>query len=158
MRTCADIYTSVGIKYPSSIAAIISFYFDLNRGMELNSRNQNMDLFISKEDCLNKYFENPNFWNRVTLFAKKCYNRIQLYTIGQIGAFIAFQVYDKNQSIEVIESFLSQLFEETVDQYKCTRSLRQLICHDKLGKKLITIKKSIELLFRAYENYSLHSC
>jgi len=151
VRPLSDIFD---ISQACSQAAITSSI--VVRYMELSSRcgkitgsgSSAKQLNISKQEVLEKYLTNSEFWNKVVKLSANCYTKYRLYTTSEIGSFYAYLILDCKKDESTVRKFFMQLFSIEQDSYTCTSTLRDFLMKigltnrklDKKVKHMILIK------------------
>lgn len=151
-RSAGDVFQIEGIKNAKQIAAGISMYIKITKGKGFNS-NSNQVAKLSHIDILERYNEDPEFYQSICNLSFKMFLKVPIYTVGQIFANMVYLIKFKEYSAEKVIDFFNMLFGVVEKHNVHTTTLREVLIKDAMSQKKFTSNLRTKLLIRTWNNY-----
>lgn len=122
-RNLADLFKMNGVKDAVTVSAIINRFFVMGGTNSFISSNRYscapapgavLNSKTTIDAKYNEYFANPDLWDDIVSYARRCYKNTRLLRISDIGGMYAFLYLRVHHSDEEIRGFFNRLcFTET---------------------------------------------
>lgn len=119
-RTLADMMKFDGVTSPNCVAAVINKYFTIKAGgVFMNSErhgdggkgrhSQSSKWNYSMKEKIDEYKSSPDLYDRIALYAHRCYEASNLLLVSEVGGTYAYLLKDKMHPEERIRGFFDSL-------------------------------------------------
>jgi len=150
LRSTGDILKIDGVKNSTNIGGIITAYCVLKSDISFQRRGSGKEIKLTRLDILQTYESMPEFWQELNSISAKCNLKLRIFTISQIGGFMAYNILEKNKKTDLLSEFLFELFGINDDKYTCTKTFREYLIKDALSNRKLSLKTKMEKLDKIY--------
>lgn len=160
-RNLADLFKINGVKYTTDVSATINRFFAMggtnsfvssNRSSKVSGTSGNLIRKTTIDAKYNEYFANPDLWDDIVLYARRCYKNTRLLRTSDIGGMYAFLYLRMHHSDEEIRGFFDRLcFTET--DIDVINRLRDLLIRDLVSKAPMTSFVKSQYLVKTWNYY-----
>jgi hypothetical protein len=160
-RGLCDVFAIENILNYKSISAIISKYNALILGhiSYLGFGNSNQSGGVKKKikftniEALDLYNSKKELFQEIHHVADRCYGRIKLFPVSQIGAFMYYLIVDKKHNKEKVFSFFTQLFFNENVENKSIYNLREKLINGSIGQFVMVSKLKYIYLVKCWNAF-----
>lgn len=160
-RNLADLFKMNGVKDAVTVSAIINRFFAMGGTNSFISSNRYsrapapgtvLNSKTTIDAKYNEYFANPDLWDDIASYARRCYKNTRLLRISDIGGMYAFLYLRVHHSDEEIRGFFNRLcFTET--DVNVINLLRDTLIRDLTSKIPMTSLVKSQYLTKAWNYY-----
>lgn len=163
-RNLADLFKMNGVKDAVAVSAIINRFFAMSvTNSFISSNRYNLshggDSVSGKvirkttiDAKYNEYFANPDLWDDIVSYARRCYKNTRLLRASDIGGMYAFLYLRMHHSDDEIRGFFNRLcFTET--DVNVINLLRDTLIRDLTSKTPMTSLVKSQYLTKAWNYY-----
>lgn len=163
-RNLADLFKMNGVKDAVTVSAIINRFFVIGETNSFissnrysNSRGGNpvpgrANRKTTIDEKYNEYFVNPDLWDDIVSYARRCYKNTRLLRTSDIGGMYAFLYLRMHHSDDEIRGFFNRLcFTET--DVNVINLLRDTLIRDLTSKTPMTSLVKSQYLTKAWNYY-----
>ena len=121
----------------------------ISRGGSTNGINKNISTIEAK---YNTYYLFQNIFDECSLYASCLYDRVNFFTVGEIGGIYAYLYIDLHHSEDEIKGFFDRLFINQTDN-NVINLLRDKLIRDLGATNKMTAATKQSLLAKAWNYY-----
>jgi hypothetical protein len=149
VRNATDSFYISGVKNSNAVPSMISLNYALSRGGRDKSMQKNAKL--SNSELLDKYNENPIFWDDVSRKSITWYHNFSKILVPSIigGLYSMFHSRDSKQA----ELFMIQLCEGVDITNSTIIILRNILLKDKISAKKMPVNMKVALIIKCWNFY-----
>jgi hypothetical protein len=163
-RNLADLFKMNGVKDATNVSATINRFFAISETNSFISSNRynnshgggtisgNLKCKITIDAKYNEYFANPDLWDNIVLYARRCYKNTRLLRVSDIGGMYAFLYLRMHHSDEEIIGFFDRLCFTQTD-VNVINLLRDLLIRDLVSKNPMTSLVKSQYLVKTWNYY-----
>lgn len=143
-RNLNDLLRIDGVKEANNIGGIINRYYGMKYSFSfLSGRNKksgsgaaagNVNQKSTVDEKYNEYYAHPSFYDDLVPYARRCYRKMNFFSVSEIGAIYSFLYFDKHHSDDEIQGFLNRLFFNETDIH-VIKLLYEVLVKDKMNNK-----------------------
>lgn len=117
-RKLSHVFACKGVLNACSISGIVSKYMVLKytnatpTGNNTTTHSTFFDQRKTKQESLEEYFADPDFFQEVHRFSQSAYTRLRLMSQGVMGGYVAYLIKEKKHSPEKVYEFFTALSTE----------------------------------------------
>lgn len=153
-RSYSDIFSIAGIKNSTQVSSTISNYYKwkMNFSSVMDSRVEG-SVSLSKKMALNIYYENPEFFQEVTLKAIALVAKTKLLSQAYLGGFMSYLILEKKHNSEKVFSFAEQVMTGRDIENNTINLFRDVLIRDLSERYKMTEKMKHTLLITTWNRY-----
>ena len=163
-RNLTDLFKIDGVKDATNVAATINRFFAMGETNSFISSNRSnlshgansASGRVTRKNTIdakyNEYFANPDLWDDIVLYARRCYKNTRLLRTSDIGGMYAFLYLRMHHSDEEIRGFFDRLCFTQTDIDVINR-LRDLLIRDLVSKAPMTSFVKSQYLVKTWNYY-----
>lgn len=160
-RGLCDVFAIENILNYKSISAIISKYNALSLGQicyfGFGKSNQSggvkKNIKFTNIEALDLYNSKKELFQEIHHVSDRCYGRIKLFPVSQIGAFMYYLIVDKKHNKEKVFSFFTQLFFNENVENKSIYYLREKLINGSIGQFVMVPKLKYIYLVKCWNAF-----
>lgn len=154
-RNNYDVFTMAGVPDASYISAGITWYYKIKSNHKINNTSTlySKDM-LSKQNALNMYKSEPEFWEAINFLVYKCHMKLSLYQRSLLVGFVAHLIKDVKHVDNYVFDFIVKLHDMN-DQTQQTKTLRDTLIRDALATKKIPTNIRYVFLIKCWNAYVL---
>lgn len=158
-RTAKDVFNILSIQNSNGVSAIVTKYLSFKLGKTImakegsKSGTANSKNFISKQDILNEYRRMPELYQDIYNKSRALNRQLNLYSVSEIGAIIAFLMFNMYYDADYIYCFFNKLFTAEDSSNKTIALLRTKIIKDKISVRTMSAEYKQMLFIKTWNAY-----
>lgn len=154
-RKTSDIFFVKGIPNATSISSIISRYFKLTINWTLSTRvtSRKGSNTCSRQDLLNEYSKDEDFWQEIMRFAKSCYKSLRIMNTCDVGAYTAYLIKVKGHDRDKVYNFFDELLKKDIPNNPMLAAYRRRLMNDRLATTHMSGMYRQQLLIKVWNYY-----
>lgn len=148
-RNAGDVFKISGIKNANTVPGIISVYNRLKKSYVADTREKYV--VGTNQDILKQYYENPNFWARITTETIGFYAAFaKILAPSMIGGVHAY-LHEING--ELSNDFMNQMCRGEDIENDTIRLLRNVLIKDKMSSRKMPPQNKLMLIVKTWNNF-----
>ena len=154
-RNTSDIFFVKGIPNASNISSIISRYFKLTTNWTLSTRvtSRKGSNTCSRQDLLNEYSKDEDFWQEIMRFAKSCYKSLRIMGECDVGAYSAYLIKVKGHDRDKVYNFFEEVLKKDIPINPMLAAYRRRLMNDRLATTHMGGMYRQQLLIKVWNYY-----
>lgn len=156
-RSGGDVLSTLGIKYPSVVAAAVKRHIMLdispNDSVSRGAGGSTGYTHGTNTAILEKYNENPDIYNNVVADFCKLYAKMGVFNRATGSGIASYLIISKGYKYDEVMSFFNQLYTGNDVENSTILNLRNRLIKDKYSKIKMTEKYRMLLLKKTWNAY-----
>ena len=154
-RTPGDIMYINGVPNSNSMAALIlrEFFLSANQTIGGDRAASIRDIKLSKQEMLDRYNEAPDLYVEILRFSNRCYDKVKIMRLSEIGGYVAYLIRVKKYTREVVFEFFEQLFYDGRERHPAVQLLREKLLQFLGSQYKVLSKVRMALVIKAWNCY-----
>lgn len=154
-RKTSDIFFVKGIPNATTISSIISRYFKLTINWTLSTRVtcRKCSNTCSRQDLLNEYSKDEDFWQEIMRFAKSCYKSLRIMGTCDVGAYTAYLIKVKGHDRDKVYNFFDEVLKKDIPINPMLAAYRRRLMNDRLATTHMSGMYRQQLLIKVWNYY-----
>lgn len=154
-RKTSDIFFVKGIPNGTNISSIISRYFKLTINWTLSTRvtSRKGSNTCSRQDLLNEYSKDEDFWQEIMRFAKSCYKSLRIMSTCDVGAYTAYLIKVKGHDRDKVYNFFDEVLKKDIPINPMLAAYRRRLMNDRLATTHMSGMYRQQLLIKVWNYY-----